>query len=370
HGVELLDVYLGPSGVLTGSARLAQEAKDQAEEAPPTQRDVQRQQTEAQAKRKALDAQFDFSEIVGEHPDLLKVLSTVGRVAGTRAPVLILGESGTGKELIADAIHRNSPRAGKAAVKINMGAITSTLFESEMFGHVRGSFTDAKVDRKGHVASAHGSTLFLDEIGELNRADQVKLLRVLQEKEFERLGSNKVQKCDVRLIAATNRKLDEEIEKGKFRSDLYYRLNVLPIYIPPLRDRQEDIPLLVQVFIEQFNRKSGKNIQSISKATLDKLMNYHWPGNVRELENIIERAHVLSTGSKLDIGNWFKPASDIQSSQDELLSMDDNEKAHILRVIKLTRWKIRGENGAAEILKINPSTLESRMKKLGIERPV
>ncbi|NJO67889.1 MAG: sigma 54-interacting transcriptional regulator [Bacteroidetes bacterium] len=210
----------------------------------------------------------------------------------------------------------------------------------------------------------------MDEIGELPLQLQPKLLRVLQEKEFERLGSNKVQKCDVRLIAATNRKLDEEIEKGKFRSDLYYRLNVLPIYIPPLRDRQEDIPLLVQVFIEQFNRKSGKNIQSISKATLDKLMNYHWPGNVRELENIIERAHVLSTGSKLDIGNWFKPASDIQSSQDELLSMDDNEKAHILRVIKLTRWKIRGENGAAEILKINPSTLESRMKKLGIERPV
>lgn len=310
-----------------------------------------------------------IGEIVGKSKALKNVLKQLDQIAKSDSPVLLLGETGTGKELFAKAIHKLSLRKGKIMVSINCAAIPETLIESELFGHEKGAFTGAGQLKYGKFEIAASGTLFLDEIGELPVNLQPKLLRVIQEKEFERLGSNKVQKSDVRLIAATNRDLGIEVERGKFRSDLYYRLNVLPIFIPPLRERKEDIPLLVQSFIEKLNRQTGKKIGSISKSTLEKLMDYYWPGNIRELENVVERAHVLSSGSKLDIGSWFRPSIESSVYQD-VVSLDDNEKTHILRVLKLTKWRIRGNNGASEILKINPTTLESRMKKLGIERPV
>lgn len=243
--------------------------------------------------RQALDAQYDFSEIVGEHPELLKVLVTVGRVAKTNASVLILGESGTGKELIADAIHRNSPRASNDAVKVNMGAITSSLFESEMFGHVRGAFTDAKNDRKGHFATAHMSTLFLDEVGELNRADQVKLLRVLQSQTYQVLGSSKTEKVDVRIVSATNRELAEQVESGEFREDLFYRLNLITLRLPALRERRSDIPLIARRLLNNLCDTYGMSKVQLSAPALDWLSQQSWPGNIRQLKQSLERTLLL-----------------------------------------------------------------------------
>ncbi|NVM78846.1 two-component system NtrC family response regulator [Duganella sp. SG902] len=247
----------------------------------------------ARSSRQALDAQFDFSAIVGEHPRLLKVLSTIGQVANTRAPVLILGESGCGKELIADAIHRNSSRAGKAIVKINMGAITPSLFESEMFGHVRGAFTDAKTDRKGHVASAHGGTLFLDEIGELNRSDQVKLLRVLQDQTYQPVGASRSEQADVRVVSATNRELAELVAGGEFREDLFYRLNLITIRLPPLRERRSDIPLLARHILGEVSVSYGLPAATITPQALEWLSAQPWPGNIRQLKQTLERTLLL-----------------------------------------------------------------------------
>ncbi|MES2164354.1 MAG: sigma-54 dependent transcriptional regulator [Pseudomonadota bacterium] len=249
--------------------------------------------------RAALDAQFDFSGIVGEHPRLLKVLSTIGQVAATRAPVLILGESGCGKELIADALHRNSPRAARPIVKINMGAITPSLFESEMFGHVRGAFTDAKTDRKGHVASAHEGTLFLDEIGELNRADQVKLLRVLQDQTYQAVGASRMERADIRVVSATNRELAELVASGEFREDLFYRLNLITIRLPPLRERRSDIPLLARHIIVQVAESYGLGPASIAPAALEWLGAQPWPGNIRQLKQTLERTLLLVGKSEL-----------------------------------------------------------------------
>jgi DNA-binding NtrC family response regulator len=249
--------------------------------------------------RQALDAQFDFSGIVGEHPRLLKVLSTIGQVAATRAPVLILGESGSGKELIADAIHRNSPRAARTIVKINMGAITPSLFESEMFGHVRGAFTDAKSDRKGHVATAHEGTLFLDEIGELNRSDQVKLLRVLQDQTYQAVGASRTERADIRVVSATNRELAELVASGEFREDLFYRLNLITIRLPPLRERRSDIPLLARHIIGQVSASYGLGPASIAPAALDWLSAQPWPGNIRQLKQTLERTLLLVGRSEL-----------------------------------------------------------------------
>jgi two-component system NtrC family response regulator len=247
----------------------------------------------ARASRHALDAQFDFSGIVGEHPRLLKVLSTIGQVAATRAPVLILGESGCGKELIADAIHRNSPRAARPIVKINMGAITPSLFESEMFGHVRGAFTDAKTDRKGHVASAHEGTLFLDEIGELNRADQVKLLRVLQDQTYQPVGASRTERADIRVVSATNRELASLVASGEFREDLFYRLNLITIRLPPLRERRSDIPLLARHIIGEVSASYGLAPASIAPQALEWLSAQPWPGNIRQLKQTLERTLLL-----------------------------------------------------------------------------
>jgi two-component system NtrC family response regulator len=250
--------------------------------------------------RRALDEQFDFGDIVGEHPRLLRVLATIGQVARTRAPVLILGESGTGKELVADAIHRNSPRAGKEIVKINMGAITSTLFESELFGHVRGAFTDARVDRKGHVASAEGGTLFLDEIGELNRGDQVKLLRVLQDGRYQPVGASRSEQADVRVVSATNRELAELVAAGEFREDLFYRLNLITIRLPPLRERRSDIALLARHIVAKVAAGYGLGEVSLTGGALEWLAAQPWPGNIRQLRQTLERTLLLVDKAQLN----------------------------------------------------------------------
>ncbi len=253
----------------------------------------------AHGGRAALDKKFDFSAIVGEHPAILRVLATIGQVAATRAPVLILGESGTGKELIADAIHANSPRARRAAVKINMGAITSSLFESEMFGHVRGAFTDARTDRKGHIACADGSTLFLDEIGELNRADQVKLLRVLQDQTFQPVGASRSEQADVRVVSATNCELAELVASGDFREDLFYRLNLITIRLPPLRERRSDIAALARHIVTEVAASYALPTPSISAQALDWLAAQPWPGNIRQLKQTLERTMLLCGSSQL-----------------------------------------------------------------------
>jgi DNA-binding NtrC family response regulator len=244
--------------------------------------------------RRTLDAQCDFSGIVGEHPKLLKVLETIAQVARTRAPVLILGESGTGKELIADAIHRNSPRASHPLVKINMGAITSTLFESEMFGHVRGAFTDARSDRKGHIASAEKGTLFLDEIGELQRGDQVKLLRVLQDQRYQPVGASVTSQADLRVVSATNRELAELVAAGDFREDLFYRLNLITSRLPPLRERRSDIPLLARHIAAKVADGYGLGEVVLAPDALDWLAGQPWPGNIRQLKQTLERALLLA----------------------------------------------------------------------------
>ncbi len=249
--------------------------------------------------RAALDSGFDFSAIVGEHPKLLRVLATIGQVARTRAPVLILGESGTGKELVADAIHRNSPRIGAPIVKINMGAITPTLFESEMFGHVRGAFTDARSDRKGHIAAAEGGTLFLDEIGELNRGDQVKLLRVLQDGRYQPVGASRSEQADVRVVSATNRELAELVAAGEFREDLFYRLNLITIRLPPLRERRSDIPLLARHIAASVADSYGLGEVGLSASALDWLGAQPWPGNIRQLKQTLERTLLLAGKAQL-----------------------------------------------------------------------
>ena len=249
--------------------------------------------------RAALDSGFDFSAIVGEHPKLLRVLATIAQVAKTRAPVLILGESGTGKELVADAIHRNSPRAASPIVKINMGAITPTLFESEMFGHVRGAFTDARSDRKGHIAAAEGGTLFLDEIGELNRGDQVKLLRVLQDGRYQPVGASRSEQADVRVVSATNRELAELVAAGEFREDLFYRLNLITIRLPPLRERRSDIPLLARHIAASVADSYGLGEVGLNASALEWLGAQPWPGNIRQLKQTLERTLLLAGKAQL-----------------------------------------------------------------------
>ncbi|WMW81881.1 sigma-54 dependent transcriptional regulator [Undibacterium cyanobacteriorum] len=255
--------------------------------------------------RQSLDAQYDFSEIVGEHPELLKILATLGRVAKTNASVLILGESGTGKELVADAIHRNSPRAAQDIVKVNMGAVSSSLFESEMFGHVRGAFTDAKADRKGHFATAHQGSLFLDEIGELNRADQVKLLRVLQSQTYQAVGSSKTEKADVRIISATNRELAEQVAQGEFREDLFYRLNLITLRLPPLRERRSDIPLIAKQLLVKLCQTYGMEPVQLAPSAVDWLSQQAWPGNIRQLKQSLERTLLLVGKASLEKADFL-----------------------------------------------------------------
>lgn len=310
----------------------------------------------------------NFQDIISISKKFQKVLQQIEQVAETDATVLILGESGTGKELIARAIHNISNRRRKPLVKINCAALPANLIESELFGHERGAFTGAMERKIGRFELADGGTIFLDEIGELPVELQAKLLRVLQEGEFERLGNPKTIKVNVRVIAATNRNLQQAIEKKEFREDLYYRLNVFPIHCPPLRERKEDIPFLVRHFCQKHEGKTGKKVNTIPSKVMDALTAYDWPGNIRELENIIERAMILSRNGAIEYGDWMPMAKEVESAKSKLLRLDDVEKEHIIEVLKQTNWKVSGEKGAAKILGLNATTLEARMKKLGIKR--
>ena len=314
------------------------------------------------------DRQFD--QIVGKSPALEAVLEQVERVAPTNSTVLIQGETGTGKELIAKAIHNISPRYDRPYVKLNCAAIPSGLLESELFGHERGAFTGAIVQKIGRVELADQGTLFLDEIGDIPLELQPKLLRVLQEREFERLGSTRTQKIDVRLVAATHRNLERMIADNQFRSDLYYRLSVFPIEVPPLRERTEDIPLLVHHFVHEFGQRMNRGIETIPDETMDALKKYAWPGNIRELQNLIERAVILSPGSVLQVPlPYFRTHTADGQNHKPTQTLAEAEREHILAALKEADWVISGQKGAAAQLGINRSTLQFRMRKLGIVRP-
>jgi transcriptional regulator with GAF, ATPase, and Fis domain len=332
-------------------------------------------------------------------------------VAATDASVLLTGETGTGKELLARAIHSRSSRKDRALVKVNCSALPDSLIETELFGHEKGAFTGAFARRIGRFELANGGTIFLDEIGELSSNTQAKLLRVLQDGEYERIGSTTTRSVDVRIIAATNRDLETEVARGGFRPDLFYRLNVFPIHVPPLRERLEDIPVLVSHIVRKARAKIGKHIEEIPKEALDELMAYDWPGNVRELENVIIHASILSSGTRLELCEHFSPehgrhtaegheacpgisnenyggvaalsqarkmaarmrsirgVEGDEAPEREPHTLEDIERAHILSVVESCNWKISGKGNAADILGLNPSTLRSRMKKLGLERP-
>jgi formate hydrogenlyase transcriptional activator len=317
----------------------------------------------------------NFAEIVGRSAALSKVLALVETVASTPSTVLILGETGTGKELVARAIHDRSPRRDRPLVKVNCSAISAGLVESELFGHVRGAFTGATSSRMGRFEVADGGTIFLDEIGDLPSETQVKLLRVLQEREIEPVGSSLTRKVDVRVIAATNRDLEQEIAAGRFRPDLFYRLNVLPIAMPPLREREGDVALLAEFFADRFARELGKRIDRIAPDALERLLAYPWPGNVRELSNVIERAVVLARGPQLEIALELlapdaRPAAPPRiADRAAALTLEENERRHIEETLERTGWVIEGERGAAASLGLSPSTLRSRMGKLGVRRP-
>jgi len=312
-----------------------------------------------------------FNDIIGNSPLMVDVFDLITQVAPFDTSVLILGESGTGKERIADSIHNLSPRKGKPFVKVNCAALPASLIESELFGHEKGSFTGATEKRIGKFEKANSGTIFLDEIGEMPIDMQVKLLRVLQEKEIESIGGNSPIKIDVRILAATNRNLEKEVAEGRFRLDLYYRLNIFPVTLPPLRERKEDMNALVLHFISVFNRKAGKKISGISNKVLNKLNSYSWPGNIRELENIIERSVLLAKKTTLeDIVLPVMILNDTDSLDDgpQIKTIDENERSHILSILKRTNGKIWGVGGAAELLNIPPTTLTSKMKKLGIKK--
>jgi len=311
--------------------------------------------------------EFDHESIIGHSDGLHYVLYKVEQIAHSDTIVLVLGETGTGKELVARAIHGLSQQKERALVKVNCAALPSNLIESELFGHEKGAFTGANSRHLGRFEVSNGTTLFLDEIGELPLELQPKLLRVIQDGEFERLGSSCTIKVNVRIIAATNRNLEEEVRKGRFREDLWYRLNVFPITMPPLRDRLEDIPLLVDFYIKKISKRMGKSIEIIPKNVMDALQNYHWPGNVRELENVLERAVINSSGPKLHLMDELQTQKKYLSATKK--SLETVERDYILEVLDQTKWKVSGKNGAAEILGLNRSTLRARMRKLGIIKP-
>jgi DNA-binding NtrC family response regulator len=312
-----------------------------------------------------------FSGIVGESAVLRKVLKDVQTVAPTDSTVLINGETGTGKELVARALHALSPRRDRTFVKLNCAAIPTGLLESELFGHEKGAFTGAIAQKVGRFELAHQGTLFLDEVGDIPLELQPKLFRALQEQEFERLGSTRTIRVDVRLVAATNRDLSQMVAEGRFRSDLYYRLNVFPVVLPPLRERRDDIPLLARHFTQRFARRMGRQIQTIPAAVMDALVRYTWPGNIREMQNVIERAVILSRGPELEISlSEFKRQEKAHSanSPSSLSTLEEAEREHILRVLGETNWMIGGPAGAALKLGMKRTTLQSKMRKLGIAR--
>jgi chemotaxis protein methyltransferase CheR len=311
--------------------------------------------------------EFNHENIIGRSDEINYVFYKVEQIAHTDTNVLVLGETGTGKELVARAIHSLSPRKDRALVKMNCAALPSNLIESELFGHEKGAFTDAHSRRLGRFEVASGTTLFLDEIGELPLDLQPKLLQIIETGEFERLGSSETIKVDVRIIAATNRNLEAEVRKGQFREDLWYRLNIFPITMPPLRARREDIPLLVHFFVNKISKRLGKTIGMVPASVMDALQNYHWPGNIRELENILERAVINSSGPKLHLVDELKtPRKDSTKAN---RSLADVEREYIVRVLEQTNWQVSGKNSAAEILGLDRSTLRARMRKLDIRKP-
>ena len=311
--------------------------------------------------------EYNYENIIGQTDEINYVLYKVEQIAATDTTVLVLGETGTGKELVARAVHGHSPRKDRALVKINCATLPSTLMESELFGHEKGAFTGAHARQLGRFEVANGSTLFLDEIGELPLELQPKLLRVIQDGELERLGSSHTIKVDVRVIAATNRHLEEEVRRGRFREDLWYRLNIFPITVPPLRERRKDISLLVDYFVDKISKRLGKTIESIPAGAMEVLQNYHWPGNIRELENVLERAVINSSGPKLRLVDELrKPDKDLTKAN---RTLEEVEREYIVRVLEQTQWKVSGKNSAAEILGLDRSTLRARMRKLGIQKP-
>jgi formate hydrogenlyase transcriptional activator len=316
-------------------------------------------------RRRDVDGSLETAGIVGQSAAIRRVHEQVRQVAETDATVLLLGETGSGKELFASQIHELSRRRRRAMVRVNCAAIPATLIESELFGREKGAYTGALTRQAGRFELADGSTIFLDEIGDLPADVQVKLLRVLEEKQIERLGSSRPINTDTRIIAATHRDLEKRIEADLFREDLYYRLNVFPIRVPPLRERAEDIPLLVWRFVEEFSKAFGKRIESIAKDNMEMLQRYAWPGNVRELRNLVERAVIVASGPRLTIA---LPATSAAAAR-RSVRLADVEKEHIRSVLDGTRWRIRGQGGAAEQLGLKPTTLETRMAKLGLHRP-
>jgi formate hydrogenlyase transcriptional activator len=320
----------------------------------------------------------EFGEIIGESESFKLALSQAEQVAPTDASVLITGETGTGKELLAHAIHNLSARKERSLVMVDCATLPASLIESELFGHEKGAFTGATTARSGRFELADRATIFLDEIGELPLELQTKLLRVLQEGEFERLGSSRTIKVDVRVIAATNRDLEEAVKRGSFRADLYYRLNVFPIRMPPLRERREDIGMLAKFFVQQINQKLGKRVAGIPDEVLEAMEQYAWPGNVRELKNVIERAVILTRGNKLQLPEELVRRQQIEPVDEPLTppkitnsaeTLEDIQRQHIIRVLTQTFWRVEGAQGAAAILGMNPGTLRSRMKRFGIHRP-
>jgi transcriptional regulator with GAF, ATPase, and Fis domain len=330
--------------------------------------------------REEIRALHNFEEIIGNSEAILRVTQDIEQVAGTDATVLILGETGTGKELIARAIHNRSRRKTRPLIRVNCAAIPAALIESEFFGHEKGAFTGATQKRDGRFALADGGSIFLDEVGELPIDLQSKLLRVLQEGEFEPVGSAHTRKVDVRVIAATNRDLQRATDEASFREDLYYRLNVFPIEIPPLRERGDDVVLLAKAFAEKYGKEIGRPVEALSAEDARRLKAYSWPGNVRELQNVIERAVITAMDGRLNLSRALPdgasdvPPTESAASADNgaiktVAELQDLERANTIRALEACEWRVSGENGAAQLLGMNPSTLTSRMKALGIRRP-
>ena len=370
---DILRIFAARAGAEMERIEAQQDLEKANEELAKRLKEIEQLKNQLAAENKYLQEEikltYNFDEIVSKSKSFHKILQQIEQVASTEATVLILGESGTGKELLARAVHNISNRCKKPLVKVNCAALPANLIESELFGHERGAFTGALERKIGRFELANGGTVFLDEIGELPFELQSKLLRIIQEGEFERLGNPVTHKVNVRIIAATNRNLEQAIEKKEFREDLYYRLNVFPINCPPLRDRKEDIPLLVKHFCQKYEAKIGKRITSIPSKVMNALCDYNWPGNIRELENIIERALILSRGNTLEYGDWL-PKEKYTTNKIAKQNLQDVERDHIIEVLKKTGWKVSGERGAAKILGLNATTLEARMKKLEIKREV
>jgi len=390
HAMSVLSIFAARAGAELQRLKAEQELRRALSEVEQLKNRLHAENIYLQEE---IQGQHNFGEIVGTSSSLLAVLQELERVAPTDSTVLISGETGTGKELIARAIHDRSARKNHPLVKVNCGAISAGLVESELFGHVKGAFTGAIDRRTGRFELADGGTLFLDEVSELPLETQVKLLRVLQEGEFEPVGSSRTVRADVRIIAATNRNLDDAAREGRFRSDLFYRLNVFPLCIPPLRERRSDIAQLVMFFLSRFAKKFGKRMDGVSQETMELLIQYPWPGNIRELQNVIERGVVLAQGPVLTLDPRLlqaqspldsmtapsasdrgmsvavAPAAASNSSPQSPATLEEIERRHIVTVLEQSRWVIEGPKGAARLLNLHPNTLRSRMKKLGIQRP-